>query len=99
MIAGLGAKTDYVASVPNIDVSKLNLSAEERALFHRVGRATQIADLIAVSGLGEAKTISLLLSLRAKGAVVPARRSAGQAAHALRRFMRARVPARWEGLR
>ncbi len=73
MIAGLGEKTDFVATVPNVDPSKLNLTADERALFERVGRAAQIFQLVAGSQFPEAKTIALLLSLRAKGAIVPAR--------------------------
>ncbi len=77
MIAGLGEKTDYVASVPNVDASKLGLSAEEQALFSKVGRATQISVLLAGSGLPEARAIGVLLALRAKGAVVPARVSGG----------------------
>lgn len=80
MIAGLGDKTDYVASVPNVDASKLNLTADERALFARVGRASQIFQLVAGSDFPEAKTIALLLSLRAKGAIVPARVQRGQQA-------------------
>jgi curved DNA-binding protein CbpA len=73
MIAGLGEKTDFVASVPNVDPSRLQLTDEERLLFDRVGRAAQIFQLVAGSQLPEAKTIALLLSLRAKGAIVPAR--------------------------
>ncbi|MBK7858639.1 MAG: DnaJ domain-containing protein [Archangiaceae bacterium] len=80
MIAGLGDKTDYVASVPNVDVAKLQLSADERALFDRVGRAAQIFQLVSGSQFPEAKTIALLLSLRAKGAIVPARVQKGQQA-------------------
>lgn len=80
MIAGLGEKTDFVASVPNVDPTKLHLTPEERALFDRVGRAAQIFQLVAGSHLPEAKTIALLLSLRAKGAIVPARVQRGQQA-------------------
>src|SRR4051794_5139567 len=80
MIAGLGEKTDYVASVPNIDAAKLQLTPDERALFERVGRATQIVALVSGSQHPEAKTIALLLSLRAKGAIVPARVQRGQQA-------------------
>ena len=72
-IVGLGARTDYVAAVPNADIARLRLTPEEVALFLKVSRATQIGALIAGSGLPEAKTISLLLSLRVKGAIVPAR--------------------------
>ncbi len=78
MIAGLGEKTDFVASVPNVDAAKLHLTSEERALFDRVGRAAQIFQLVAGSQFPEAKTIALLLSLRAKGAIVPARVQRGQ---------------------
>jgi curved DNA-binding protein CbpA len=73
VIAGLGEKTDFVASVPNVDPGRLSLTPDERALFDRVGRAAQIFQLVAGSQHPEAKTIALLLSLRAKGAIVPAR--------------------------
>lgn len=73
VIAGLGEKTDFVAAVPNVDADRLNLTPDERALFDRVGRAAQIFQLVAGAPHPEAKTIGLLLSLRAKGAIVPAR--------------------------
>lgn len=78
MITGLGEKTDFVASVPNVDPIKLGLTPDERTLFDRVGRATQIFQLVAGSSFPEPKTIALLLSLRAKGAIVPARVHAPQ---------------------
>jgi curved DNA-binding protein CbpA len=73
VIAGLGEKSDFVATVPHVDVARLDLTLEERELLERVGRATQIQTLIEKSGLPEAYTIALLLSLRAKGALVPAK--------------------------
>jgi tetratricopeptide (TPR) repeat protein len=78
VITGLGEKTDFVATVPNVDPVKLGLTPEERALFDRVGRASQIFQLVAGSSLPEPRTIALLLSLRAKGAIVPARVHAPQ---------------------
>jgi curved DNA-binding protein CbpA len=72
-IVGLGARTDYLAQVPNADVPRLRLTAEEGRLFAQVGRASRIDELLARSGLEEPRAIALLLSLRAKGAVVPAR--------------------------
>ncbi len=72
-IVGLGARTDYLAQVPNADPLRLRLTPEEGALWARVGRAARIDELISSSGLDEPRAIALLLSLRAKGAVVPAR--------------------------
>ncbi len=72
-IVGLGARTDYLAQVPNADPLRLRLTAEEGALWARIGRASRIDELILHSGLDEPRAIALLLSLRAKGAVVPAR--------------------------
>src|SRR5688572_15512208 len=42
-------------------------------MLQRVGRASRIQDLIAASGLAEPVAIASLLSLRAKGAIVPAK--------------------------
>ncbi|MGA9525458.1 MAG: J domain-containing protein, partial [Myxococcaceae bacterium] len=72
-IVGLGARTDYLAQVPNADPGRLRLTPEEGRLFAQVGRASRIDEILAKSGLEEARAIALLLSLRAKGAVVPAR--------------------------
>ena len=72
-IVGLGARSDYLAQVPNADPARLRLTPEEDQLFSKVGRASRIDELISRSGFDEARTIALLLSLRAKGAVVPAR--------------------------
>lgn len=72
-IVGLGARTDYLAQVPNVDASRLRLTPEEDRLFAAVGRAARIDELINRSGMAEARAIATLLSLRAKGAVVPAR--------------------------
>lgn len=72
-IVGLGARTDYLAQVPNVDPSRLRLTPEEGQLFSAVGRAARIDELIQRSGLDEPRAIALLLSLRAKGAVTPAR--------------------------
>jgi tetratricopeptide (TPR) repeat protein len=72
-IIGLGARTDYLAQVPNADPTRLRLTAEEAALFAQVGRAARIDVLITGAGMPEPRAIALLLALRAKGAVVPAR--------------------------
>jgi tetratricopeptide (TPR) repeat protein len=79
VIAGLGAKTDFVAAVPQIDVRKLALTPQETTLFALIGRASQIQELITKSGLAEPLAIASLLSLRAKGAIVPARVQKGVA--------------------
>lgn len=70
-IVGLGARTDYVAPAPNVDPSRL--TADEGQVLASIGRAAQIQELLRRSTLGEPKTIALLLALRAKGAIVPAR--------------------------
>lgn len=72
-IVGLGARTDHVAAVPYADPLRLGLTPEETALFNVVGRVARIGDVIARSGLGENRAIAVLLSLRAKGAIAPAR--------------------------
>jgi curved DNA-binding protein CbpA len=73
VIVGLGARTDYIATVPNADPDKLGLSADERAVLALVGRASPIGEVITRSDLPQARTIATLLALRAKGAVVPAK--------------------------
>ena len=72
-IVGLGARTDHIATVPNLDLSRLQLSAEEGAVLSLVGRVERIDQVLSRSSLGEARTIAVLLALRAKGAIVPAR--------------------------
>lgn len=72
-IAGLGARTDHIATVPNLDRSRLQLTPEEERLLAAVGRVSRIDEVLRRSGLDEARAIALLLSLRAKGAIVPAR--------------------------
>jgi curved DNA-binding protein CbpA len=72
-IAGLGTRADYVAVVPNVSPSQARLSAEETAVFACVGRAAQIQEVISRSGFSEPKTIAVLLSLRAKGVIAPAK--------------------------
>lgn len=79
VIAGLGAKTDFVAVVPQLDVRRLTLTPQETTLFGLIGRATQIQEIITRSGLAEPLAIASLLSLRAKGAIVPARVQKGVA--------------------
>ncbi|MFZ5469530.1 MAG: DnaJ domain-containing protein [Myxococcota bacterium] len=72
-IVGLGARSDYVASAPNIDPKRLALSAEEDKVFTCVGKVSQIKDVLSRSGLSEPRTIAVLLALRAKGVIVPAK--------------------------
>jgi tetratricopeptide (TPR) repeat protein len=72
-IVGLGARTDHIATVPNLDAARLQLSAEEGTVLSLVGRVERIDHVLSRSALGEARTIAVLLSLRAKGAIVPAR--------------------------
>jgi curved DNA-binding protein CbpA len=52
---------------------RLRLTPDEAKLLARVGKVARIADVLAGCGLEEAGAIALLLSLRAKGAIVPAR--------------------------
>jgi tetratricopeptide (TPR) repeat protein len=72
-IVGLGARTDHIATVPNVDPARLQLTAEEGTVLSLVGRVERIEQVLARSSLGEARTIAVLLALRAKGAIVPAR--------------------------
>ncbi|MCY1014808.1 J domain-containing protein [Pyxidicoccus sp. MSG2] len=72
-IVGLGARTDHIATVPHVDPVRLQLTAEEGAVLSLVGRVERIDQVLARSSLGEARTIAVLLALRAKGAIVPAR--------------------------
>lgn len=72
-IVGLGARTDYLAQVPSADPSRLRLTPDEGQLFAAVGRVARIDEVIRKSGMAEPKAIAVLLSLRAKGAVAPAR--------------------------
>lgn len=72
-IAGLGARTDHVATVPNLDTSRLRLTPEEGRLLSFVGRVARIDEVLKRSGLDEPRAIAVLLALRAKGAIVPAR--------------------------
>lgn len=72
-IPGLGGRGDFLGAVPNLDVARLKLNVAEMALLRAVGKAATVGDLITRSGLDENRAIALLLSLRAKGAVVPAK--------------------------
>ncbi|WP_426731670.1 DnaJ domain-containing protein [Myxococcus faecalis] len=72
-IVGLGARTDHIATVPNLDLARLQLSPEETGVLSLVGRVERIDQVLSRSTLGEARTIAVLLALRAKGAIVPAR--------------------------
>ncbi len=79
VINGLGARSDFIAAVPQVDVRRLALSPEETLLFSLVGRAAQISEVIGKSHLAEPRAIAALLALRAKGAIVPARIQKGVA--------------------
>lgn len=72
-IIGLGALTDHLATVPQLDAARLQLTVEEGAVLQLVGRVERIDQVLARSKLGEPRTIAVLLALRAKGAIVPAR--------------------------
>lgn len=72
-IVGLGARGDYVAPVPNADPVRLRLTADEARLLTGIGRIARIEDVLKASGMEEARAIAMLLSLRAKGAIAPAR--------------------------
>lgn len=72
-IIGLGALTDHIATVPQLDAARLQLTAEESSVLQLVGRVERIDQVLARSKLGEPRTIAVLLALRAKGAIVPAR--------------------------
>lgn len=72
-IAGLGARTDHVALSPMLDRARLRLTPEESQLLDAVGKVAMIGDLLTRSGMPEPKAISVLLALRVKGAIVPAR--------------------------
>ncbi|RKH65937.1 J domain-containing protein [Corallococcus aberystwythensis] len=72
-IVGLGGRTDHIATVPHLDPARLQLSSEEGSVLALVGRVERIDAVLSRSSLGEARTIAVLLSLRAKGAIVPAR--------------------------
>lgn len=73
MIVGLGARSDHIATVPNADPVRLNLSPDETLVFASVGRVARIGEVLDRSGLPEPRAIAVLLSLRAKGAIAPAR--------------------------
>ena len=72
-IVGLGGRTDHIATVPHLDPSRLQLTPEEGTVLAWVGRVERLDAVLSRSTLGEARTIAVLLSLRAKGAIVPAR--------------------------
>lgn len=72
-IAGLGARTDHVALSPMLDRARLRLTPDEARMLDAVGKVAMIGDLLNRSGMPEPKAISVLLSLRVKGAIVPAR--------------------------
>lgn len=72
-IVGLGARSDFVATAPQTDRLRQSLTPDEVVVLAVVGRASPISEVIDRSGMSEPKAISLLLSLRAKGAIVPAR--------------------------
>ncbi|MFN0061206.1 MAG: DnaJ domain-containing protein [Myxococcaceae bacterium] len=72
-IVGLGKRTDLIAPAAGVDTARLSLSPTESLVFQRVGRGARIQDVLQSSGMMEPVAISALLSLRAKGAIVPAR--------------------------
>lgn len=72
-IVGLGARGDYVAPVPNADPARLRLTPDESRLLSSIGRVARIEDVLRSCGFDEARAIAMLLALRAKGAIAPAR--------------------------
>ena len=82
-IVGLGARTDHIAASPHAEALRARLTPDEAALLGVVGRVARIDDVLARARLPEPQAIAVLLSLRAKGAVVPARvtRPAAPAEH------------------
>lgn len=75
-IVGLGAPTDYLGAVPLAEVARRGLSGDEVLVLALIGRASTIQEILQRSEFPEPKTIALLLGLRAKGAIVPAKVSA-----------------------
>ncbi|HVE84740.1 MAG TPA: DnaJ domain-containing protein [Myxococcales bacterium] len=75
-IIGLGARTDYLATAPGMRLDEATLTADERLVIGAVGRAATIEQIVTRCGLPEAKAIAVLLGLRARGVVVPARPAA-----------------------
>lgn len=72
-LGGLGKGSDFVAPVPNLDLAKLSLSADELAAFKVIGRVAQIEAVLEGCGLPEGRAKVALLGLRMKGAITPAR--------------------------
>lgn len=72
-IVGLGNRSDYLAVAPGADLQRLTLLGDERQVLASIGRAATIEEIVARTRLAEPKTIAVLLGLRAKGVVVPAR--------------------------
>jgi tetratricopeptide (TPR) repeat protein len=78
-IAGLGARTGYIAPVSQVDVSRLGLTYEERKLLSLVGARNRIEEVLSRCGLVEPRAVAVLLSLRRKGAIVPVVEAQAQA--------------------
>lgn len=72
-IVGLGTRADYVGATPGFDSGRSRLTPNESTLLSAVGRYARISEAIVRSGLPEPIAIAGLLSLRAKGAIRPAR--------------------------
>ncbi len=72
-IVGLGTRGDFVATAPSADPVRLQMTPEECAVFACVGKACLISEVLERSGMAEPRAIAVLLALRAKGAIVPAR--------------------------
>lgn len=75
-IVGLGTRDDYVARAPGGAASRVALSPEEQKVLDSLGEPARIREVIQRSGLVEARAIAILLALRAKGLLVPAKVSA-----------------------
>lgn len=69
VIAGLGTRASWVKTAPN--VAQRQLGNDERALVSSIGAGAQIRDVLARSGLPEARAIAVLLGMRLRGMVQP----------------------------
>ncbi|MCI0571151.1 MAG: DnaJ domain-containing protein [Myxococcaceae bacterium] len=72
-IVGLGARPDHIATTPQADATRLGLTPDEVVVLAQVGKVCTIAEVLQRSPFAEPQTLALLLSLRAKGAIAPAR--------------------------
>jgi len=77
IIAGLGTRGTWVRGVP--DLLQRAASAEEKALANSIGAGAQLRDVLASCGMPEARAIAVLLGMRLRGLVLPAKLPPGAA--------------------